>query len=149
MTSKFADERHVLGLSGGRDSAALAVAHGIRARLGLPETSPQDTPKSLNCLRSYLAQKVRLSETVPVEIEVLGVEPSRGTGRLIGLAIVRIEVAGVELTLQGVRIERSAAGLTVHSPAFRHPRAGRYVSAVLLPAELREAIGAQVLEHLT
>lgn len=89
-----------------------------------------------------------MSETTSVSIEVLGVEPSRGTGRLIGLAIVRIEVAGVEMTLQGVRVELSAAGLTVHSPTFRHPRDGRSLPALLLPPELTAAIGAQVLEHL-
>lgn len=82
-------------------------------------------------------------------MEVLGLEPVRGAGRLIGLAIVRLELDGVELTLQGVQVVRIPAGLSVQAPRFRHPRDGRWLPCLVLPDELREAIGAQVLEHLS
>lgn len=86
-----------------------------------------------------------VTETTTVNIEVMGVEPVRGTGRLLGLAIVRLEFDGVELTLQGVQVTRAASGLSVQAPQFRHPRDGRWLSAVLLPDELRDAIGREVL----
>lgn len=84
--------------------------------------------------------------TIPVRFEVLGVEPVRGAGRLVGLAVVLLDVGGVEVTLQGVQVLRDVlGGLTVQAPRFRHPRDGRHHPAVLLPIELRDAIGAEVL----
>lgn len=85
-------------------------------------------------------------ETVPVRFTVLGVEPVRGTGRLVGLAVVDVDLAGVVLTLQGVQLVRDPAGrLTCRAPVWRHPVSGRWVPAVVLPPELSEAIAAEVL----
>ena len=86
-----------------------------------------------------------MTETVPVSYEVLQVEPVHGSGRLVGLAVVRVELAGVELTLQGVQVRHGPAGLVVDAPQFRHPRDGRWLPAVVLPPELRDAIGREVL----
>lgn len=85
-------------------------------------------------------------ETTPVTFVVLGVEPVRGAGRLIGLANVAVELSGVELTLQGVQlVRRSDGSVSVQAPQFRHPRDGRWLPAVLLPSELRDAIAAEAL----
>jgi hypothetical protein len=85
-------------------------------------------------------------DAVPVRFVVDGVERVRGSGRLIGLANVTVEIAGAWLTLQGVQVVRDASGgLTCRAPVFRHPRDGRWLPAVLLPAELQDAVGAQVL----
>lgn len=87
-----------------------------------------------------------MSETVPVRFEVLGVEAVHGVGRLLGLACVALDVAGVEWTLQGVQVVRGAdGGLAVRAPVFRHPRDGRSLPAVVLPDGLRDAITAEVL----
>lgn len=88
------------------------------------------------------------AETVPVRFEVLGVERV-DRGRLVALANVLVDVAGVELTLQGVQVVREADGVVVRAPAFRHPRDGRWLPAVLLPPELRDAIGAEVLSGMS
>lgn len=84
------------------------------------------------------------ADTVPVRFEVKAVERVLDRGALVGLAIVDIDIAGVELTLQGVQIVREAGGLSIRSPVFRHPRSGRWLPGVLLPPELAEAIRAEV-----
>jgi stage V sporulation protein G len=87
-----------------------------------------------------------MNDTVPVSFVVEGVEPARDRGRLVGLAIVAVEVGGAWLQLQGVQVIRDAAGaLTCRAPVFRHPRDGRWLPAVLLPPELTDAIAAEVL----
>lgn len=84
--------------------------------------------------------------TVPVAFAVRGLETVRGAGRLVALAIVTIEVAGVELLLQGVQVVRGHAGsLQVQAPVFRHPASGRWTPAVVLPPALRDALGAEIL----
>jgi len=81
---------------------------------------------------------------IPVSFEVLGVELVRG-GRVQALANVSIEIAGVGFTVQGCRVIRTrSGGLTVEGPAFKHPD-GHTWPAVVLPSELRDAIGAEVL----
>jgi hypothetical protein len=88
------------------------------------------------------------TETVPVQVSVLGVEPVTGHGRLCGLAIVSVDTAGVVVTLQGVQVLRSTLGrLEVRSPCFRRPN-GAWVSAILLPAELSAAIASEVVAYM-
>lgn len=87
-----------------------------------------------------------MAETVPVTFTVIGVERVQGTGRLIGLAIVELDFAGVILTLQGVQVVRELNGsLSCKPPVFRHPKTGRWLAAVVLPPTLAEAIGHEVV----
>ena len=89
-----------------------------------------------------------MTDTMAVEFTVTGVEMLRGSGRLIALANVDLDVAGVVLALQGVQIMRDAAGgLTVRAPQFRGA-GGTWRSAVVLPDALREALGAEVLASM-
>src|SRR5215469_14095527 len=77
------------------------------------------------------------------EIEV---EPVRGAGRLEALAAIELDVAGVVIVLQGVQLRRRADGdFDCAAPAFRHPRTGQWFPAVILPPELRTALGKEVL----
>ena len=81
----------------------------------------------------------------PVRFAVLGIERLTGRGRLLGLAIVEVEIAGVILTLQGVQVVRAADGsLEARAPQFR-ASSGEWRSAILLPPEMRDALGAEVL----
>lgn len=85
-------------------------------------------------------------ETATVTFQVIGVEPVHGRGRLIGLAIVEAEVGGVAMTLQGCQvIKRDHGSLEARAPVFRHPRDGRWLPALILPDELRDALGREVL----
>lgn len=87
-----------------------------------------------------------MSDTGIVSFEVRGVEPVHGSGRLLALAIVVVDVDGIELVLQGVQVVRGSGGLPeVRAPVFRHPASGQWVPAVLLPPELSEAIAKEVL----
>lgn len=87
-----------------------------------------------------------MTDTVPVRFEVRQVEPVHGCGKLVGLAVVAMDVAGVELVLQGVQVVWDRHGcLTVRAPVWRHPGSGQWVPAVVLPDELRDAIGQEVL----
>ena len=64
---------------------------------------------------------------------VVGFEWVRGKGRLAGLADVRIEIEGVVLLLQGVRVLREPdGGLACQEPRFRHPD-GRWMPVAVLP----------------
>lgn len=88
-----------------------------------------------------------MTETVPVTYTVIGVERVHGTGKLVGLAIVEIDVAGVIVTLQGVQVVREPDGaLSCKPPSFRHPKSGRWLAAVVLPSTLAEAIGHEVVK---
>ncbi len=87
-------------------------------------------------------------ERVTVTVTVLGVEQVRGKGPLIGLAIVELDIAGVVITLQGVQVLRLPNGsLACRSPQFRRVN-GAWTSAAVLPADLSEAVGAEVISHL-
>ena len=88
------------------------------------------------------------ADTCPVAVTVIGVEPVRGAGRLIGLAVVELDVCGVVFTLQGVAITRGPAGGTVvQSPLFRHPNrgGGALLPAAVLPPDLAAALANEVL----
>ena len=89
-----------------------------------------------------------MTDTVPVRFEVLGVERLTGAGRVVALANVLVEVAGVSFELQGLRVVKEARGIGVETPQFRHPRDGRYLPTVILPPELFDPIGREVLEAL-
>lgn len=87
-----------------------------------------------------------MADLVPVAFTVQGVERVRRRGRLLALATVAFDVAGLELVLQGIRIMRDVEGaLTVHAPVWRHPDSGKWVPGVLLPPELSRAIGDELL----
>lgn len=83
--------------------------------------------------------------TQAVEFTVLGVERVRDRGPLVGLAVVELDVAGVVVTLQGVQVVRTPAGLECRSPVFRHPSRGTWLPGVMLPTELAKAMAAEVL----
>jgi hypothetical protein len=85
-------------------------------------------------------------ETATATFTLLGLERARDRGRLLGLASAEILLAGVAVTVQGIRIIYEPDGsLLVQPPRFRHPD-GHWLPAVVLPPELAEAIAAEVLE---
>ena len=85
-------------------------------------------------------------ETATVSFTLLGLERARDRGRLLGLASVEILLAGIAVTLQGIRIIYDPDGsLLVQPPRFRHPD-GHWLPAVILPPELATAIAAEVLD---
>ena len=62
------------------------------------------------------------------------------------MAIVAIDIDGVELMLQGVPIMREPDGTgVVRAPVWRHPKNGKWIPGIILPDELWQAIGAEVL----
>ena len=85
-------------------------------------------------------------ETATISFTLLGLERARDRGRLLGLASAEILLAGVAVTVQGIRIIYEPDGsLLVQPPRFRHPD-GHWLPAVILPPELAEAIAAEVLD---
>ena len=85
------------------------------------------------------------AETSIITFAATGFERIPGKGRLAGLADVRIEIEGVVLLLQGVRVlQEPDGGLACQEPRFRHPD-GRWVQVAVLPPELSDAIAAAVL----
>lgn len=85
------------------------------------------------------------AETSVVTFAVTGFEWIRGKGRLAGLADLLIDIEGVVLLLQSVRVLREPDGrLSCQEPRFRHPRGG-WVAALELPLELSDAIAATIL----
>jgi hypothetical protein len=86
--------------------------------------------------------------TTIVSFTVLGVEPVRGAGRLIALARVELELDGVILIMQGVRVVRMGNGILTEPPKFRDPRTGDWLPALIVPAELGEAIARELNQIL-
>lgn len=86
-----------------------------------------------------------MTDTSVVSFRVVSFEWVRGRGRLAGLADVWIEIEGVGLLVQGVRVLRETdGGLTYQEPRSRHPD-GRWLPVVVLPHELSCAIATAVM----
>ena len=79
-----------------------------------------------------------------VTFTVTQLEPVRGAGRLAALAAVAIEVDGVALQLQGVRVIRQRDRVTTEAPKFRDPNTGQWTPALILPPELGQAIAHEI-----
>jgi hypothetical protein len=86
--------------------------------------------------------------TTMVTFTVLEVLPVRGAGRLIALASVELELDGVILVMQGVRVVRMGNGVLTEPPKFRDPRTGGWIPALIVPAELGEAIARELNQIL-
>lgn len=88
-----------------------------------------------------------MSDTLPVSVEVLGVE-TVNRGGLLALSNVRVSFDGVEIEIQGVQVRRRPDGrVTVDSPCYRGGN-GRWLPAVVLPPELGQAITDIVVQRL-
>jgi stage V sporulation protein G len=86
--------------------------------------------------------------TTVVTFTVTEVEQVRGAGRLVALAKVELELDGVVLVMQGVRVMRDRDGIAIQPPRFRAPRTGDWIPALLLPDELGQAIARELHQIL-
>jgi hypothetical protein len=84
-------------------------------------------------------------ETIPVQINVAGVEFCDGCGSLKAVAVVEMSVGGFDFTLQGVQIRVKDGRYCVQAPMFRDPRSGVWRPCLLMPPELRTAMAVEVL----
>jgi hypothetical protein len=83
--------------------------------------------------------------TATVTFTVTDVERIEGAGRLAALAAIEIELDGIALTVQGVRVVRQSNRITTEAPHYRDPRTGQWRPALILPDdELGAAIGREV-----
>jgi hypothetical protein len=82
--------------------------------------------------------------TATVTFTVTDVERIEGAGRLAALAAIEIELDGIALTVQGVRVVRQSNRITTEAPRYRDPRTGQWRPALILPDELGAAIGREV-----
>ncbi|PPQ40458.1 stage V sporulation protein G [Rhodoblastus acidophilus] len=84
------------------------------------------------------------SQGATATLTVVSVEKVQ-KGRLIGLAVVEVEIDGIPTLMQGFKIMRLPyGGLSCELPCFRHPD-GRWLPAVVLTEELTKAIADEVL----
>ena len=78
-------------------------------------------------------------ETVPATVTVLRLDRA-SAGRLLAFAALEIEIAGIVIGIEGVRVLRTGPhSRGVAPPTFRGPT-GESVPSVILPDELRRAI---------
>jgi hypothetical protein len=82
--------------------------------------------------------------TATVTFTVTDVERIEGAGRLAALAAIEIELDGIALTVQGVRVVRQSNRITTEAPRYRDPRTGQWRPALILPDELGAAIGREL-----
>ena len=82
--------------------------------------------------------------TATVTFTVTDLERIEGAGRLAALAAIEIELDGIALTVQGVRVVRQKNRMTTEAPRYRDPRTGRWLPALILPDELGAAIARVV-----
>lgn len=84
-------------------------------------------------------------DAIAVEFTVSNIRHVHDAGRLLALATVTIELAGIEIALNGVQVRRLPNGkLRCQAPQFR-THTGTWEPAVTMPEELEEAIGREVL----
>jgi hypothetical protein len=76
-------------------------------------------------------------------MSVLGIEPVNA-GRLLAFANVEIDMGGIVITLQGVRVVRRPGELAAEAPMFRARR--RLASRCGVAPELGSAIAKAVFE---
>jgi hypothetical protein len=88
------------------------------------------------------------SSTATVNFVVTGLERLNGTGRLVALATVEIDLEGVVILVQGIQVVRCGRGIAAQAPRFRDPRTGAWTAAVILPEELGAAIAVELQEML-
>lgn len=81
-------------------------------------------------------------------VRIAAIEHVRSSCSVTALAAVEVEVGGLAMTVQGIRVVRApGGGLCCLPPAFRHPD-GRWLPAVTVSAELSGAISAAVLKAM-
>ena len=86
-----------------------------------------------------------MTDAIAVEFTVSNLRHLHDAGRLLALATVTVDMAGVELTLHGVQVRRLPNGkLRCQAPQYR-THTGRWEPAVTMPDELEGAIGREVL----
>ena len=86
--------------------------------------------------------------TTIVTFTVTDVEHVRGAGRLVALAKVELELDGVVLVMQGVRVIRQRDRITTQAPRIRDHRTGELVPALIVPDELGQAIARELHQIL-
>jgi DNA-binding cell septation regulator SpoVG len=85
-------------------------------------------------------------DTVPVTVTVLRIERVE-SGRLLALAEVEIDIAGVALVLHNIRVLKTGPrSRGIAAPCCRVAN-GRLADAVSLPPELAKAIANAVLDE--
>lgn len=84
------------------------------------------------------------ASTSTVTFTVTDVDRVEGAGRLIALASIELELDGVALVVQGIRVVRHNNRISTEAPRFRDPRTGQWVPALILPDELGRAIAREV-----
>ena len=85
-------------------------------------------------------------ETVSVAVTVLRLDRV-AAGGLLALAAVEIDIAGVVLTLHGVRVIRTGPRSRGVAAPFCRVAKGRLAEAISLPADVTRAIGEVVLDE--
>lgn len=79
-------------------------------------------------------------DTITVHCQCTAITPVHGSGRLLALADVVVEIAGVAMQINAVRVEQDPAGTAVRLPLDRKGR-----PLVMLPEDVRQALGDTVL----
>jgi hypothetical protein len=85
-------------------------------------------------------------DTVTVAATVLRIKRA-DAGRLLALAEVEIEIAGIAFTLHGVRVISTGPRSRCVAAPYCRIAGGRLADAITLPPELSAAIGTAVLDE--
>jgi len=92
---------------------------------------------------------VDAAATTTVTFTVTDMERVHGAGRLTALAAIELELDGIGLTVQGVRVIRRNGRVTIEAPHYRNPKTGQWLPALILPDELGAAIARELQRMLT
>ncbi len=82
-------------------------------------------------------------DTVPFSFKVTRIAPVKGRGRLLAIAHVAVEVAGIEIILQGFTVRRQGQNIVAEGPRYRGED-GVWYPALILPDGVLEAIAHQI-----
>jgi stage V sporulation protein G len=99
----------------------------------------ESEPSPFDCEREQ-SSATEDPDTLPVHCECISISAIPGNKRLLALADVMIDISGGVISINGIRIEREANGISVRFPIDRDGRA-----LVSVPDEVREALADVVI----
>jgi stage V sporulation protein G len=83
-------------------------------------------------------------DTASVTVSAIGITEVKNAGKLRALADVEVVFDGIEMIIQGVKIQADGKSTEVSLPTYRAPD-GSWRPAIILPDEIKAAISDTVI----
>ena len=95
----------------------------------------------------YWGLEMTVTDTSSIEVSLVSFEAFR-RGPLRGTAAVAMLIDGVEIVTAGWLVLDQQGALAVQPPTLAHPRTGKRIAAVTVPAAVQSAIAVMLVAAL-